>query len=48
MPMNSLKEGTLLSLSLKYVGRRLGAGSGSEASVANGLEAVEERKVLEA
>ena len=34
-PTNSENEGTALSLSLKYVGRRLGTGSGVEASVAN-------------
>ena len=33
-PTNSEKEGTALSLSLKYVGRLLGVGSGVDASVA--------------
>jgi hypothetical protein len=37
-PTNSENEGTALSLSLKYVGRRLGAGSGVVASVAKARE----------
>ncbi len=37
-PTNSEKEGTALSLSLKYVGRRFGADSGVDASVAKDRE----------
>ena len=41
-PTNSENEGTALILSLKYVGRRLGAGgSAFEASVANALVELE-------
>ena len=41
-PTNSENEGTALILSLKYVGRLLGAGgSAVEASVANDLEELE-------
>ena len=41
-PTNSENKGTALILSLKYVGRRLGAGgSAVEASVANDLEELE-------
>jgi hypothetical protein len=37
-PTNSLNDGTVLSLSLKYVGRLRGTDSGVEASVARDLE----------
>lgn len=40
-PTNSEKEGTVLSLSLKYVGRLFVMGSGGEASVAKLLEDAE-------
>ena len=40
-PINSENDGTVLSLSLKYVGRRWGGGSGVEASVARDREVEE-------
>tara|TARA_R110002060_G_scaffold15903_3_gene22124 strand:+ start:1205 stop:1450 length:246 start_codon:yes stop_codon:yes gene_type:complete len=39
--MNSLKDGTLFNLSLKYVGRRLVGGSSEVASVAKPREVME-------
>ena len=39
MPMNSVNEGTVFNLSLKYVGRRFAGGSGDTASVAKDLDA---------
>lgn len=39
VPMNSVNEGTVFNLSLKYVGRRFAGGSGDTASVAKDLEA---------
>jgi hypothetical protein len=43
-PTNSENEGTLFNLSLKYVGRRLVAGSEVEVSVAKVLEDAEMKK----
>lgn len=46
--MNSENDGTVLSLSLKYVGRRRGAGSGGDASVARHRDDDADMRVLDA
>lgn len=46
--MNSENDGTVLSLSLKYVGRRRGAASGGDASVAKQRVEDADMRVLDA